>query len=81
MRYSQTCPKCESTEIYISKGRKHNQHGNKIMITNFKLVPLDHYTCTNCGYTEEWVTDAKSLEFLKRKYKEKGPRDGYSDFV
>jgi predicted nucleic-acid-binding Zn-ribbon protein len=51
------------------------------MITNFKLVPLDHYTCTNCGYTEEWVTDKNSLEFLRRKYKEKGPREGYSDFV
>jgi len=81
MRHTHTCPKCQCTEIYVAKGRKHNQHGNKIMVTTFKLVPLDHYTCLECGYTEEWVTDKKSLEFLRRKAKNQSPRQNYSDFV
>jgi len=81
MRHTHTCPKCQSTEIYVSKGRKHNQSGNKILVTNFKTIPLDHFTCTECGYTEEWVTDKKSLEFLRRKASQQKPRGNYSDFV
>ncbi|WP_235297788.1 hypothetical protein [Portibacter marinus] len=81
MRFSHTCPKCSSTEIYVSKGRKHHNHGNKIMISTFKVVPLDHYTCIDCGYTEEWVTDKKSLDFLRRKARTQKPRDNFTDFV
>ena len=58
-----------------------DQHGNKIRYSVFKRIPLDHFTCVNCGYTEEWVTDEKELEFLRKKY-DKGKRlDDYSDFV
>ena len=81
MRFSNTCPKCDSHDIYISKGKKHDQHGNKIRVSGFKRVPLDHYTCINCGYTEEWVTDQESLKFLQRKFDQRGPKDNYSDFV
>lgn len=81
MRNTNTCPKCSSTEIFISKGKKHDQHGNKIRISGFKRIPLDHYTCINCGYTEEWVTDKDSLDFVRRKFDRLPPKQNYSDFV
>ncbi|GLR17889.1 hypothetical protein GCM10007940_25040 [Portibacter lacus] len=81
MRQTNTCPKCQCTEIYVAKGRKHSQNGNKIMISNFKVIPLDHFTCVQCGYTEEWVTDAKSLEVMRKKISQQKPRQNYSDFV
>jgi predicted nucleic-acid-binding Zn-ribbon protein len=81
MRHTNTCPKCNQTEIFISKGKKHDQHGNKIRVSGFKRVPLDHYTCINCGYTEEWVTEKASLDFLRKKFDRLPPNKDYSDFV
>ncbi len=81
MRHTHTCPKCNSTEILVSKGKKHDSHGNKIRVTGFKRVPLDHYTCVQCGYTEEWVTDTASLKYLQRKYDQQPNKGNYSDFV
>lgn len=81
MRFSQTCPKCSGTQIMRSAGKKMDQHGNKIRFNAFKKIPLDHFTCINCGYTEEWVTDDKELEFLRKKYDKGKKNDGYSDFV
>ena len=81
MRYSGSCPKCNSTEILVSKGKKHDSHGNKIRISGLKRIPLDHYTCVNCGYTEEWVTDQESLNFLRKRFDRQPRKDNFSDFV
>ena len=81
MRNTHICPKCNCSEIYVAKGRKVHQHGNKVMVTAFKKIPLDHYTCVQCGYTEEWVTNQKSLEYLRRKARDQKPGNSFSEFV
>lgn len=81
MRVTNTCPKCYGTKIMRSQGKIYDQDGNKIRYSIFKKIPLDHFTCTECGYTEEWVTDQKHLQFLQEKYGKGKSTNDYSDFV
>lgn len=81
MRNSHTCPKCNSTEIIVSKGKRLDNDGNKIRVNTFQKVPLDHFTCINCGYTEEWVTEKKGLDFLRKRFDKQPPSKNDSGFV
>ena len=68
MRYSKSCPKCESHDIIEVIGSNINQH-QRIPLTKWsvKNAVLDRYICCHCGYTEEFVQLTKSF----RKWSDK----------
>ncbi len=81
MKNTGVCPKCERSEIIRTAGKKHDHDANKIRYSIFRKIPLDHFTCVNCGYTEEWVTNEKELDFLRKKYQSNPSKENFTDFV
>ena len=74
MKHSQTCPKCQSTDILHIPGKSQKagyDAGENIRTgrTNFGgLALVDIYVCSNCGYTEDWVASAEDLQKIKKKF-------------
>ena len=68
MKYSQCCPKCQSSEIAKIEGGAFK--GNIYNTVSFGLttIYLTRYTCTNCGFTENYIDDPKDLAKVKDKY-------------
>ena len=78
MKLNRFCPKCNSTDIFIAKGKSLNQY-DRFNLTTFKFITFDRHICINCGYIEEWVADEKHLEALD-KMKSRS-NDDFTDFV
>jgi ribosomal protein S27AE len=78
MKLNRYCPKCNSTDIFIAKGKSMNQY-DRFMISAFKFITFDRHICTNCGYIEEWVGDEKHLNVLDKKRARS--KDDFTDFV
>ncbi|HTX93320.1 MAG TPA: hypothetical protein VMC09_19040 [Anaerolineales bacterium] len=57
-----TCPKCNSTEVYRYNGGLKAATGEchfEMGTWSSKNVLLNTYLCTQCGYTEMYVSDAE----------------------
>lgn len=66
MKNTQLCPKCEANNIIKVPFRNVvGQDAVKLGVLNF--VYLNYYICADCGYTEQWVDNQKSLDKLKLK--------------
>lgn len=76
MKQTSTCPKCNSTDIYVDQ--------TKPKYTDFRFVPIsktawhfvvmDVYACLQCGYSEEYIADAdlkdeKKMQTLRKNWK------------
>ncbi|MDF7801952.1 hypothetical protein P4C99_20925 [Pontiellaceae bacterium B1224] len=70
MRIKNICPKCSSSDVIRIPGRK-DSHGNNILIgmTIRSSIKVTRYLCGGCGFSEEWIDDAKDIEIIKAKYK------------
>ena len=73
MKQSQTCPKCQSSEIVHVPGKSQKagyDAGENIRTgwANLGLATVDIYICGNCGYMEDWVASAEDLEKIKKKF-------------
>ena len=78
MKNTHICPKCNSSHIYIVKGKTLNQY-SRFQISAFQTVAYDRYICIECGFMEEWITNPKHLNMLDRKKSRQ--KDDFTDFV
>lgn len=71
MKNGKVCPKCGSTDILRIPG-KAGAYGSGNNIPNgptiFQYIKVTRYLCCNCGFTEEWIDDAKDIITLKKRY-------------
>jgi predicted nucleic-acid-binding Zn-ribbon protein len=71
MRNSNTCPKCQSTDIVRIQGIAGGYGaGNNIAVgrTIFSAVKVTRYLCASCGFSEEWIDSDDDIAKLKKKY-------------
>jgi len=70
MRYSNTCPQCQGTEItrIPSSYSPFSAYRNCIPISWFRNIDVTRYLCINCGFIEEWVEGATNLDTLRNEY-------------
>ncbi len=71
MRNSNTCPKCQSTDIVRIQGSTGGYGaGNNIAVgrTIFSAVKVTRYLCASCGFSEEWIDSDDDIAKLKKKY-------------
>lgn len=54
---SGTCPKCNSTEVYTTKGQAKRGERMTLPVSGWKMYFLDTYLCTDCGHFEEYIPD------------------------
>ncbi|MCB0669409.1 MAG: hypothetical protein KDC80_26475 [Saprospiraceae bacterium] len=73
MKYTFTCPKCNSGRVIEVVGSNMNQY-QKIPLNKWsvKNAVLDRYICADCGYTEEFVQLSDSFEKWAIKTLEQG---------
>ena len=67
------CPKCGSTDVYSGASlprmsKVGSYWSNVIPITLMGVAALDNYVCTACGYVESFISEAGSLEKIRRKW-------------
>jgi hypothetical protein len=54
---SGTCPKCQSKEVYTTKGQAKRGERMTLVVSSWKSFFLDTYVCTECGHFEEYISD------------------------
>lgn len=72
MKYSKSCPKCNSTNIAYVPDNAHRYLSNSIYITKnafVERVPVTRYVCCDCGYVENWAENLMQLSKIKKNYK------------
>ena len=67
---SGTCPRCNSKEVYTTKGQAKRGERMTIPVSSWKSIFLDTYLCTSCGHFEEYVPDEELDVKMKEKIKE-----------
>lgn len=78
MKKSGSCPKCNSTEVYTTKGTTKRGERSSIGVSSFSAISIDLYICTSCGYMEEYgeegdLKDLKKMEKLKKLFRKVQP--------
>ncbi|MCB0162746.1 MAG: hypothetical protein KDI79_00880 [Anaerolineae bacterium] len=75
MKQSNTCPKCQSTDIIHIPGKSQKAGydvGENVRTgrANFfdALAMVDMYVCGDCGYIEDWVASPEDIQKIKRKF-------------
>ena len=70
MKYGQ-CPHCGSQDVYAgSAGKPGGSNAfTKIPVTYMASAMVEHYVCTQCGYHEAYVQDAKSLDNIRKRWR------------
>ena len=71
MRNTRACPKCGSTDIVRIPGNVSLYGaGNNIVLgwTILSAVKVSRYLCGGCGFSEEWIDDARDLAKIKAKF-------------
>lgn len=66
MKKTSTCPKCESTNIFIREAKRGEYRGLAIGWSVLGLHTPEIYICRDCGYLEEYLTE-KQLSKLPNK--------------
>lgn len=71
MKSKNTCPKCQSAEIYTDAGLSKSGDRSSIPVSSWSKVFVDVYVCLSCGYMEEYMDfkDAAVLDKLKKNWK------------
>lgn len=72
-----TCPHCGSEAIYSGAqidGKEGLRGSNRLPIDFTHSVPMDNYVCTQCGYTEAYITDRAALNRIARKWQKVSPQ-------
>lgn len=69
MKKTQKCTKCNSKNIAGFAANPSFWYGNEKHINCIQIAPLaviakETYICTDCGYSEEWISDT-SLQTAK----------------
>jgi predicted nucleic-acid-binding Zn-ribbon protein len=61
------CPKCGSSEVYYGSSAT-GQTG--LIAISFWSFPIRmvFYVCTDCGYTESYIPEKKSLRDIAKKW-------------
>jgi len=81
MKATGQCPKCQSYKIINVKGSKMHQ-STQIVLNKWstKMVAVDQYVCTECGFNERYVNlDEKSKRHLEGLLKDQG--GGFDEYV
>ena len=74
MRYTGTCPKCQSPDIVRSA--EHVFGGGEytnIALSNWSSVSAPWYVCAGCGYAERWVENPADLLKLREAFAKQVP--------
>lgn len=70
---SGTCPKCNSTEVYVKNGGLQQGYVVAFGFANTAHVTTDDYICLNCGYFEQYIPQAREkLEQIASRWKRAG---------
>lgn len=67
------CPKCTSNDVIRIPGQVGAYGtGNNIIagLTLFSAVKVTRYLCGHCGFSEEWLDEAQSIDKIRKKYKD-----------
>ena len=63
------CPKCNSTEVYSSKGYPQQREMITISGTVFvNGVPPDRYVCTSCGFVEFYLVKEEHFNAIRENW-------------
>ena len=54
---SGTCTRCNSKEVYTTKGQTKRGERMTLAVSSWKSFFLDTYVCTDCGHFEEYISD------------------------
>jgi hypothetical protein len=71
MKQTNTCPKCQSKDIFrVPGGMGPGNSGDNILAgwTVFSAVKVSRYLCAQCGYSEERIDDKEDIEKLRHRY-------------
>jgi hypothetical protein len=72
MRNSQTCAKCQSSDIIRIPGKvgRYGSDQTNILVgwTIYNVVKVTRFLCASCGFIEHWVESADDLATVKKKY-------------
>lgn len=63
MKTSRQCPKCSSKQVVLLASNLASK------IYRSEPSAVERYACTDCGFIEEYLVDAKELTELKKKLK------------
>ena len=77
MKFSACCPKCQNSEIDVIEGGAFKGNMYNILTFGLTTVYLTRYVCTVCGFTENYVDDAKDLQKIKEKFVRRGNSDEF----
>ena len=73
-----SCPKCNSSEIYSGESvypKSGPFTSNSIPISLTSIAALDNYVCTQCGFIESYIADAKKLKEISKKWRKVQPQE------
>ena len=72
-----TCPKCGGTEVHAAR-RGLTEHLHPVWphtppdfrgaVSAHRTTGLWHYACLDCGFTEQYVHDGPTLEFIRQTW-------------
>jgi predicted nucleic-acid-binding Zn-ribbon protein len=69
MKNARKCPKCQSSEIlripHAGPGEMRSWIAAGWL---YRPVELRRYVCASCGFSEEWIDDAKGIARIKRRF-------------
>jgi ribosomal protein S27AE len=76
MKNTHICPKCNSSDIATMPGGPMKSYS--YISTGWRTVYIDRLICTSCGFTEEWISKFKDLDYIRKKF---GDSHDYDKFV
>ena len=81
MKFSNQCPKCESSNLVKESKKSNPYYTNYVYVKKnwASYISLTRYICLHCGYTEEWVDKPDELEKIEKKLKK--DNKNYDGFV
>lgn len=81
MKISRECLKCKSHDIVKIPGNKNTAEGRILLnMWGTKVILIDKYICTNCGYFEDYGSIDRAALKLLNELKEKND-DDFDEFV
>ncbi len=69
-----TCPKCGSSNVFMNEKGIYWHDGMRVNTgsTNWGSPKYESYICTDCGFFENYIIDAKELTRVAQKWKRVG---------
>ncbi|MEL6308411.1 MAG: hypothetical protein AAFN11_11295 [Chloroflexota bacterium] len=77
LKHDSTCPQCGASAIKSGaniQGKEGLRGSNRLPLDLTHSVAIDNYVCTQCGYTESYITDRRALNRIAKQWQKVMPQ-------